>query len=131
MNAAYQFAAPAGRILISLIFVMSGFSKIGGYAGTQGYMESVGVPGSLLPLVIAVEILAVIAVIVGWQTRLAALALAGFCVLSAIYFHTDFANQMQMAMFMKNFAIAGGFLILVAHGPGAYALDNRKPSAAA
>ncbi len=131
MNAAYQFAAPAGRILISLIFVMSGFSKIGGYAGTQGYMESVGVPGSLLPLVIAVEILAAIAVIVGWQTRLAALALAGFCVLSAIFFHTDFANQMQMAMFMKNFAIAGGFLILVAHGPGAYALDNRNQSAAA
>ena len=131
MNAAYQFAAPAGRILISLIFVMSGFSKIGGYAGTQGYMESVGVPGSLLPLVIAVEILAAIAVIVGWQTRLAALALAGFCVLSAIFFHTDFANQMQMAMFMKNFAIAGGFLLLVAHGPGAYALDNRNQSAAA
>ena len=94
-------------------------------------MESVGVPGSLLPLVIAVEILASIAVIVGWPTRLAALALAGFCVLSAIFFHTDFANQMQMIMFMKNIAIAGGFLILVAHGPGAYALDNRKPSAAA
>ena len=131
MNAAYQFAAPAGRILISLIFVMSGFSKIGGYAGTQGYMESVGVSGSLLPLVIAVEILAAIAVIVGWQTRIAALALAGFCILTAIFFHTDFANQMQMAMFMKNFTIAGGFLILVAHGPGAYALDNRNQSAAA
>ena len=120
-----SFAAPVGRVLISLMFVMSGFSKISGYAGTQGYMESQGVPGSLLPLVILLEIAGGIAVIIGWKTKYAALALAGFCVLSAALFHANFADQMQMIMFMKNIAIAGGFLFLVANGPGAYALDNR------
>lgn len=114
--------------MISVIFVLAGFDKITGYADTQGYMESVGVPGMLLPLVIAVEIPVAIAVILGWQTRLAAFALAGFCILSAVIFHNDFGNQMQMIMFLKNIAIAGGFLMLVASGPGAYALDNRGES---
>lgn len=119
-------AAPAGRVLISLIFVMAGLNKIGGYAGTQGYMESMGVPGVLLPLVIAFEVGAGLAVILGWQTRVAAFLLAGFSVLSAVIFHADLGNQAQFIMFAKNIAIAGGFLFLVAHGPGAYALDNRK-----
>ena len=119
-------AAPAGRVLISLIFVIAGVNKIGGYAGTQQYMESMGVPGVLLPLVIAFEIGAGLAVILGWQTRVAAFLLAGFSVLSAVIFHADFGNQIQFIMFTKNIAIAGGFLFLVAHGPGAYALDNRK-----
>ncbi len=125
MSGIQIFAAPAGRVLIAIMFVMSGLSKISGYAGTQGYMESVGVPGILLPLVIALEVAGGIAIIVGWQTRLTALALAGFCVISAILFHANFGDQIQMIMFMKNFAIAGGFLFLVANGPGAYALDNR------
>ena len=119
-------AAPAGRVLIALIFVMAGVNKIGGYAGTQQYMDAMGVPGVLLPLVIAFEIGAGLAVILGWQTRVAAFLLAGFSVLSAVIFHADFGNQVQLIMFTKNFAIAGGFLFLVAHGPGAYALDNRK-----
>ncbi len=119
------FAAPVGRVLIAIMFVMSGLSKISGYEGTQGYMESVGVPGILLPLVIALEVAGGIAIIVGWQTRLTALALAGFCVISAVLFHANFGDQIQMIMFMKNIAIAGGFLFLVANGPGAYALDNR------
>ena len=124
-----KLAMPAGRILIAFMFVLSGVGKISGYAGTQGYMESVGVPGALLPIVIALEVLGGIAIIVGWQTRLVALALAGFCVVSAIIFHFDPANQGQMINFMKNFAIAGGFLFLVARGPGAYALDNRQSAA--
>ena len=125
MSGIQIFAAPIGRVLIAIMFVMSGLSKISGYAGTQGYMESVGVPGILLPLVIALEVAGGIAIIVGWQTRLTALALAGFCVISAILFHANFGDQIQMIMFMKNIAIAGGFLFLVANGPGAYALDNR------
>lgn len=121
-----QLAAPAGRILISLIFVLAGINKIIGYAGTQGYMESKGVPGELLPLVILLEVGGGLAVIVGWQTRLISLALAGFCILAALIFHNNFADQNQMIHFMKNLAIAGGFLFLFAHGAGAYALDNRK-----
>ena len=125
MSEIQVFAAPSGRVLIAFMFVMSGLSKISGYAGTQGYMEAMGVPGALLPLVIALEVAGGIAIIVGWQTRLTALALAGFCIISAILFHANFGDQTQMIMFMKNIAIAGGFLFLVANGPGAYALDNR------
>ncbi len=120
-----KFAAPVGRVLIASMFVLSGLNKISGYAGTQGYMEAMGVPGAMLPLVILVEVGAGLAVIAGWQTRLAAFALAGFSVISSLIFHFDLADQMQFIMFSKNFAIAGGFLFLVAYGPGAFALDNR------
>ena len=119
------YAAPIGRVLIAAIFVMAGFTKITGYAGTQGYMEAFGIPGALLPLVILLEIGGGLAVIVGWQTRLFAFLLAGFSVVAAVIFHFDPADQMQFILFTKNIAIAGGFLFLVAFGPGAFALDNR------
>jgi len=125
MDKVQEFAAPLGRLLISFMFVMSGISKIGGYEGTQGYMEAMGVPGMLLPLVILTEVGLGLAVIVGYKTRIAALGLAGFCILAAILFHANFSDQMQMIMFMKNIGLAGGFLLLVAHGAGAYSLDNR------
>jgi putative oxidoreductase len=125
MNQLQTIAAPMGRILISLMFVTSGFSKISGYAATQGYMEAMGVPGALLPLVIAVEFLGGLAVMLGWHTRIAAFLLAGFSLLSALLFHANFGDQMQMIMFMKNISIAGGFLMIVALGGGAFALDNR------
>ncbi|NOR62539.1 MAG: DoxX family membrane protein [Rhodobacteraceae bacterium] len=124
-----KLAMPVGRVLIAMMFVMAGFGKIVDYAGTQGYMEMMGVPGALLPLVIITEIGGGLAIILGWQTRLAALALAGFSLISAVIFHADFADQMQMTMFLKNVSIAGGFLFLVAHGAGAYALDNRQKGA--
>ncbi|MFQ6023396.1 MAG: DoxX family protein [Acidiferrobacterales bacterium] len=116
----------AGRILLTLMFLISGLNKIGGYAATQGYMESQGVPGILLPLVIILEIVAPIAIVIGWQTRLAAWGLAIFSVLAALVFHMDFGNQMQMIMFMKNLSIAGGCLILAAHGAGELSLDYRR-----
>ena len=125
MNQLQTIAAPMGRILLSLVFVTSGFSKISGYAATQGYMEAMGVPGALLPVVIAVEFLGGLAVMLGWHTRIAAFLLAGFSLLSAFLFHANFGDQMQMIMFMKNISIAGGFLMIVAFGGGAYALDNR------
>ena len=125
MNQIQTFAAPVGRVLIALMFVTSGFSKISGYAGTQGYMEAMGVPGALLPLVIAVELLGGLAVMLGWHTRIAAFLLAGFSLLSALLFHANFGDQMQMIMFMKNASIAGGFLMIVALGGGAYSLENR------
>lgn len=124
MNALQSLAAPAGRILISLIFVISGLNKITNFTGTQGWMESMGVPGMLLPLVIAVEVLAGLAVILGWNTRLAAFLLAGFSLLSAVLFHANFGDQTQMIMFMKNLALAGGFLMIVSHGAGPWSIDN-------
>ncbi len=115
-----------GRILLSAMFLLSGLNKIGSYALTQGYMESQGVPGALLPLVIVLEVAAPLLVVLGWHTRLAALALAGFSILAAVLFHANFTDQMQMIMFMKNIAIAGGFMILVANGAGAISLDARR-----
>jgi putative oxidoreductase len=128
MNAVIPYASIIGRILIAAIFVISGFGKITGYEGTQGYMESMGVPGATLPLVIMLEIAGGLAIVVGWQTRIVALLLAGFTLVSGIVFHSGFGDQMQMISFMKNLAITGGFLFLVANGPGAFAVDNRGKS---
>ena len=125
MNNALPLANGLGRIMIAAIFILSGFGKISGYEGTQGYMESMGVPGALLPIVIVLEIVGGLAIVVGWQTRIAAILLAGFTVVSAFVFHGDPGNQVQFISFMKNIAIAGGFLFLAANGPGAFALDNR------
>lgn len=113
------------RVLLSHIFILAGINKITGYAGTQGYMESMGVPGMLLPLVIILEIAGGLAVLVGWQTRIAAYALAGFTVVAAILFHGNISDQMQMIMFMKNLSITGGLLLLAVNGAGAMSLDNR------
>ena len=115
-----------GRVLISAIFLLSGISKVSAYAATQGYMAAMGLPGEILPLVIAFEIGASVAIIIGFQTRLVALALVGFSLVTAVLFHGELGDQMQFIMFMKNVAIAGGFLFLAANGPGALALDNRN-----
>lgn len=116
-----------GRLLMAHIFLIAGFNKMTGYAGTQGYMEAMGVPGAMLPLVIALEIGAGLALVLGFQTRLAALALAGFSIVSALLFHNNFADQMQMIMFMKNLAMAGGLLILAGHPVvGTLSLDARR-----
>ena len=92
LNLLHLYTPVVGRLLISSIFLMAGISKITGYAGTQGYMVSVGVPGELLPVVIALEILGALAIIIGYHTRLAAFLLAGFTVVSALLFHNDFAG---------------------------------------
>ncbi|MDX1367750.1 DoxX family protein [Pseudomonas sp.] len=111
------------RLFLAHIFLLAGFGKITGYAGTQGYMESMGIPGALLPLVIVLEIGGSLALIFGFLTRWAALALAAFCVAAAVIFHRNFDEQMQMILFMKNFAMAGGFLLLYVQGPGAFSID--------
>ena len=118
----------AGRVLLAITFVVAGYGKIGGYAGTQGYMESMGVPGMLLPLVIILELGGGLAIIAGWQTRIIAILIAGFTLLAAFTFHLDFADRLESILFMKNVSIAGGFLLLAAYGPGALALDNRNKS---
>ncbi len=131
MNSQQNLADFAGRVLISAIFLVSGLGKVAGYAGAQGYMAAMGVPGALLPLVIALELGGAIAIIVGYRTRLAAFLLAGFCVLSALIFHRALGDQLQFVMFMKNLAIAGGFLLLLARGPGEWSLDARRVAEAA
>ena len=113
------------RVLMAHMFLIAGIGKITGYAGTKAYMTAMGVPGALLPLVIALEIGGALAIIVGWQTRLVAYALAAFSVVAALIFHHNFADQMQMIMFMKNFTIAGGFLLLAVNGAGAFSLDKK------
>lgn len=115
-----------GRLLIAYIFLASGWSKIGGYAGTAQYMESAGLPGTLLPLVILLELAGGILIVIGLATSWAALALAGFTFLSAFFFHFDFSDQAQVINFNKNLAIAGGFLILAAFGPGAWSLEAKR-----
>ncbi len=120
-----KFSNLAARILLSAMFFMAGLSKIGAYAGTQGYMESQGVPGFLLPLVIGVEVIASVLLVVGWQTRYAAIALAGFTAAAALMFHLNFADQIQSIMFMKNIAITGGLLLLATHGAGELSLDRK------
>jgi putative oxidoreductase len=122
MDAALNVAA---RILMSLIFILSGFGKITGYAGAQQYMESGGLPGALLPLVILVELGGGLLLLLGFKARWAAAALAAFSLVAALIFHRNFADQMQMINFMKNLAMAGGLLLVVAHGAGAPSIDSK------
>jgi putative oxidoreductase len=114
-----------GRAALAMIFVMAGFGKITGYSGTVGYMESVGLPGMLLPLVIALELGGGLALIAGFLTKPIAAALALFSVVSAFIFHANFGDQMQSIMFMKNIGLAGGLLLLVANGPGEISVDSK------
>jgi putative oxidoreductase len=121
------YAALLGRIFLSAIFIMAGFSKITGYAGTAAYMDSQGVPGALLPLVILVELAGGIALLLGWQARTAAFLLAGFTIMSGILFHyipsmdlEGYAAAAEMNNFMKNISIAGGMLMFAAMGPGRF-----------
>ncbi|MEM6545842.1 MAG: DoxX family protein [Pseudomonadota bacterium] len=130
-NKRTRFTAPAladlaGRAGLAAIFLLAGLNKFSGYAGTQAYMESAGLSGSLLPAVIALEIIGAALLVVGYKTRYAALSLAGFSLASAVFFHANLADQMQFIMFFKNVGLAGGFLVLAAHGAGALSLDARR-----
>ncbi|MCW0208061.1 MAG: DoxX family protein [Achromobacter sp.] len=120
MNATFSLF---GRLGLSLIFIISGWGKIAGYAATQQYMEAMGVPGSLLPLVIALELGGGLAILAGGFTRAIALALAAFSLASAALFHGNLGDATQAIMFWKNVAMAGGFLMLAANGAGALSLD--------
>lgn len=117
------------RVFLGHIFLLAGLSKISAYEGTQGYMDAMGVPGILLPLVILLEVGGGLAIIVGLQTRWVSYALAAFSVASAVIFHNNFGDQTQMVMFMKNIAIAGGFLLLADQGAGAFSVDNLRTTA--
>lgn len=121
-----RLAAPAGRVLLAGLFLVSGIGKIAAYEASKGYMEAMGVSGALLPAVVAFEIIAPLALIAGFRAQLAAFLLAGFSVVTAILFHSNFADQIQQIMFFKNLSIAGGLLMIVANGAGAFSFDNRR-----
>ena len=114
-----------GRLLLSAIFLINGIGKIFNYEGTIQYMEDFDVPGYLIIPAITVEILFPILLIIGYYTKFSALVLSLFTLALAIIFHTDFSNQMQLMSFLKNIAIAGGFLIIFVYGPGKYSLDHK------
>ena len=114
-----------GRIFLSTIFLIEGMNKIFNYESTIEYMESFNVPEFLAIPTIILEILFPLLLIIGYQTKLSALVLAIFTLATALIFHTDFTNQMQLISFLKNFAIAGGFLIVFINGAGKYSLDHK------
>ena len=118
-----------GRVMIALIFVLSVLSKISAIEGMQGYMEAMGLQGILIYPTILFETGAALAIIAGYQTRIVALLLAGFTLLTAFIFHNQLGDQMQFLMFMKNIAIAGGFLFLARFGAGELSIDNRRSAA--
>ncbi len=113
------------RFLLAHMFLLSGIQKIGGYAGTAGYMVSQGVPAFLLTPVIVLEVIGALCIIAGFGTRIATYALAAFCIVAAIIFHGDFSVQGQTVQFMKNFTIAGGLLVLGVFGPGNWKVGGK------
>jgi putative oxidoreductase len=115
-----------GRVMLALIFILAGLGKIQDPVGTTGYMQSMGVPGILLWPTIALEILGGLALMVGYKKRLVSFLLAGFTILAAVIFHRNLGDQMQMIMFLKDIAIAGGLLLLAVGGRTAYSMDNRR-----
>ena len=111
------------RILLAHMFILAGIGKISNFSGTQQYMEAMGVAGGLIVPVIMLEIGGGLLLLAGWFTRWTAIALGVFCILTAAIFHTNFADQIQMMMFMKNLTIAGGMIVLAVHGAGEWSVD--------
>ena len=115
-----------GRIFISLVFLLSGYNKIFNYSDTVSWMEGYGVPGLLLWPAIILEIILPILIIIGYKTQISATLLAIFCIITAMIFHLDFANQMQVIALLKNLGLAGGFIFIAINGPRDWALDKKK-----
>ena len=115
-----------GRIFISLIFLLSGYNKIFNYRDTISWMEGFGIPGFLLWPAIILEIIFPILVIIGYRTQISSVLLAIFCIATALIFHFDFTDQIQIIAFLKNLGLAGGFLIIAANGPKDWAIDKKK-----
>lgn len=133
MNALQAPLSLVGRLLLALLFIPAGFSKIGGFAGTVGYITSAGLPAPTLAAIVAivVEVLGGLALVFGVGTRLAALVLALFTAVAAFGFHAFWAvpadqQFMQQLLFYKNIAITGGLLVLAAFGAGAWSVDGKR-----
>jgi putative oxidoreductase len=132
-NNTLSYLAPLGRVLIAFIFIAAGFSKFGDIAGTMAYTASGGLPGVLGIAAAALEVAGGFAILLGWQTRAAALVLAAFTLVAGVLYHylpaqglEGFDQVLQLTMFNKNLAIAGGLLVLAAQGAGRLSLDARR-----
>jgi putative oxidoreductase len=112
-----------GRILLAALFLHEAYAKLTAYSAAVAYSEAFGVPSLLLPLAIAVEVGGGLLILIGYYTRIAAFVLAGFCVATAVLFHTKLGVRNELLHFEKDLAIAGGLLVLFAHGAGRWALD--------
>ena len=124
MDKLSAYAPVVARLFIAALFLMAGLGKLADVQGFAGYLASGGLPAFLAWPSIIFEIVLGLSMLVGYQARIMALLGAGFCIVSAVLYHFQPADQMQMTMFLKNFAIAGGFLMIFAHGAGKLALDK-------
>ena len=114
-----------GRILISALFLLSGVFKISNYDGSVDWMESFGMPEILIIPAIILEVIGPILIIIGYKARIAAGCLSLFCIVTAIIFHNDFSDQMQFTSFLKNIALAGGFLFIVVNGTKDFSIEKK------
>lgn len=126
MNESANAAGLLARLLMSAIFLIAGSMKVTHYDFYAGYMDKMGVPHQLLPLVILTELAGGLALVLGWRTRWVAFLLGGFTLLSGLFFHNNFADPNQMNHFLKNVAMAGGFLMLMGYGGGAWSVDGKR-----
>lgn len=124
--------AAFGRLLLAVMFILSGFGKIGAPEATQGYIASVGLPLPMLSylLAVVVEVGGGILLVIGYQARIVATVMAAFTLATALLFHNNFADQNQMIHFLKNISIVGGLLQVVAFGAGSLSFDARRLRAA-
>ena len=114
-----------GRIFISVLFFINGIFKINNYDGTIEWMDSYGLPGIMIIPAIIIEIVAPILIVIGYKTKIAAALLFLFCISTAFIFHNEFSDQMQLTAFLKNIALAGGFMFIIANGARAYSIDKK------
>ena len=114
-----------GRILISALFLLNGVSKINNYDSTVDWIESFEVSGMIIIPAIILEIIGPILIIIGYKAKIAAGFLSLFCITTAIIFHNDFSDQMQFISFLKNIALAGGFLFIVANGTKDFSIEKK------
>ena len=124
MDKLTAYAPFLARLFLAALFLMAAFGKLADVQGFTGYLTSGGLPAFLAWPSIIFEVVLGLSMLAGFQARIMALLGASFCVVSAILYHFQPADQIQMTMFLKNFAIAGGFLMIFAHGPGKLAVDK-------
>lgn len=122
----FKLSELAARVLMAVIFLAAGLGKLGDFAHIAGFMSAFSVLGALLPIVIAMELLGAAALMLGWQTRLAASLLAGCSLLAAVIFHRNMNDPMEAVMFLRDLCIASGMLLLAVRGAGPLSLDRRS-----